>query len=146
MQKIASLWEQLGSRVEFLDPRKHDRIYSAVSHLPHILAYALVNAVHDFCGDCIEYAGQGFKDTTRIALSSPELWRDISIFNKDNLSTMMGILQENLNRMHALFGTGDAAGIEKEFLRAQRLRMMLSDDGHRFPVNDAGSTPDDGWL
>ncbi|MGD0883327.1 MAG: prephenate dehydrogenase/arogenate dehydrogenase family protein [Thermodesulfovibrionales bacterium] len=146
MQKIASLWEQFGSRVEFLDPRKHDRIYAAVSHLPHILAYALVDAVHDFGADCIEYAGQGFKDTTRIALSSPELWRDICIFNKDNLSSLMGILQEHLDRIRALLVAGDASGVEKEFSRAQRLRMMLSDEGRRSAANGADSITADGGL
>ncbi|HAM53531.1 MAG TPA: prephenate dehydrogenase/arogenate dehydrogenase family protein [Nitrospiraceae bacterium] len=139
IEEIASLWELLGSRVESLDPHKHDRIYAAVSHLPHLLAYALVNAAHGFSDDCIEYAGQGFKDVTRIALSSPELWRDISIFNKDNLINVMEILQENLDRIHDLLVAGDASGIEKEFSRAQRLRLVLSNDNQRSAANSADS-------
>lgn len=125
LKKIAELWEALDGKVEFMDPVKHDEIYAAVSHLPHIVAYALVNTVNDFNAGCIEYAGKGFKDTTRIALSSPELWRDISISNKDNLKRLIGVFRENLNRIERMLGTDNAAGIEKEFSRAQVSRKRL---------------------
>lgn len=123
---VVSLWEKLGSRVEVMDPYEHDRIYAAVSHFPHLVAYALVNAVNDFREGSVEYAGQGFKDATRIALSSPELWRDISIFNKDNLLGLTGILRRNLDRIEGLLASGDAAGIEAEFSKARELRMKLN--------------------
>ena len=123
---IASLWEELGSRVEVMDPYEHDRIYAAVSHFPHVMAYALVNAVNDFSGECIGYAGKGFRDATRIAMSSPELWRDISVFNRDNLLRLIEIVRQNLDRIEHLLASGDAAGIEEEFRRAQLLRMKLN--------------------
>lgn len=125
LQKVAAIWSTLGGKVEFIDPFEHDRIYAAVSHLPHVIAYALVNALNSFNADYIKYAGQGFKDTTRIAMSSPELWRDIAIYNKDNLVNLMGILRENISNMEKLLAAGDTAGIEREFSKAQRVRKKL---------------------
>jgi prephenate dehydrogenase len=122
---IVSLWEQLGGRVEVMEPYAHDRIYAAVSHFPHVIAYALVNAVNDFSEGCIEYAGKGFRDATRIAMSSPELWRDISVFNRDNLLRVSETVRENLDRIERLIEAGDAAGIEAEFTRARLLRMKI---------------------
>ncbi len=125
IKKIALLWEAIGADVKFMDPYKHDEIYAAISHLPHIIAYTLVNTIDDIDSDFIEYAGQGFKDTTRIALSSPEMWRDISIFNRENLIRMTGVFRENLDKIEELLTDSDARGIEKEFLRAQKLRKRL---------------------
>jgi prephenate dehydrogenase len=122
---IISLWESLGAKAEIMEPHKHDEIYAAVSHLPHIVAYAIVNTLGDVNSDYIEYAGQGFKDTTRIALSSPEIWRDISIFNKDNLITLMDIFRRNLDKMEKLLEMSDDRGIEEEFSKAQELRKRL---------------------
>lgn len=125
IQKIASIWEAVGARVVLMDTFKHDEIYAAVSHLPHIIAYAMVNTVNDISADYIEYAGQGFRDTTRIALSSPELWRDISMFNKDNLIKLINTFKDNLDRITRCLENGDALGIEKDFLKAQELRRRL---------------------
>jgi prephenate dehydrogenase len=128
-ERIVSLWEKLGSRVEVMDPYEHDEIYGAVSHLPHVVAYALVNAVNEFREGCLRYAGQGFKDTTRIALSSAEIWRDISIYNKGNLIKQLGILRKHLEGIEELLRSEDGPGIEREFLKARKLRMGLSDGG-----------------
>lgn len=125
LKKIAGLWEAVGGRIEFMDPLKHDEIYAAVSHLPHLIAYALVNSVDDFNAGCMEYAGKGFKDTTRIALSSPELWRDISISNKDNLISLIRIFRENLGAVEKMLNSKDAAGLGREFARAQASRKKL---------------------
>ncbi|KAB2833272.1 MAG: prephenate dehydrogenase/arogenate dehydrogenase family protein [Candidatus Dadabacteria bacterium] len=125
LRKVAMLWEAVGSRVEFMDPFKHDELYAAVSHLPHLLAYALVNTVGDFDDGAMQYAGQGFRDTTRIALSSPELWRDISILNRENILRVLGILRINLDRIEVLLKAGDQAGLDRELGKAQQLRMQL---------------------
>ncbi len=122
---IVALWESLGCRVRLLDPFQHDEIYGTVSHLPHIAAYALVNTVDDVSAEYMEYAGQGFKDTTRIALSSPEMWRDISILNRENLIRLIGLFKGNLERLEALLKEADTAGIEKEFTKAQALRKKI---------------------
>lgn len=124
-KKIVSIWEIFGARVELMDPFRHDEIYAAVSHLPHLVAYAVVNTVNDIDPGYIEYAGQGFKDTTRIALSSPELWRDISILNRDNLLRLINVFRDNLDRMAGCLEENAAPGIEAEFLKAQTLRKKL---------------------
>lgn len=123
--KVIAIWQAIGANVELTDPFKHDEIYAVVSHLPHIIAYALVNTVGDVNSKYIEYAGQGFKDTTRIALSSPEMWRDISISNKENLIRLLDIFRENLERIEKLLELSNGHGIEKEFLRAQELRKKI---------------------
>lgn len=125
MDKVGSIWKTFGARLEFMDPFRHDEIYAAVSHLPHIIAYSIVNTINDIDNGYIEYAGQGFKDATRIALSSPELWRDISIFNKDNLLKMISIFRNNLDAISRCLEEDNESGIEKEFQRAQQLRMRL---------------------
>jgi prephenate dehydrogenase len=124
-EKIISIWEAVGAKIEVMDPFAHDEIYAAVSHFPHIIAYAIVNTIGDVDSKYIGYAGKGFKDTTRIALSSPEMWRDISIFNKENLIRMMDVFRENLDKITKCLMENNASGIEEEFLRAQTLRKKL---------------------
>jgi prephenate dehydrogenase len=124
-EKIVSIWEAVGAKVEHMDSFKHDEIYAIVSHFPHVIAYAIVNTVGDIDSKYIAYAGKGFKDTTRIALSSPELWRDISIFNKENLIKVISIFKKNLDRVEGLLLSDDVSGVEDEFSRAQTLRKQL---------------------
>jgi len=124
-REIISIWGAVGAKVEMMDPFTHDEIYAAVSHFPHIIAYSIVNTVGDVDSKYIGYAGKGFKDTTRIALSSPEMWRDISIFNKENLMKMMDVFRENLDKITKCLMENNAPCIEEEFLRAQTLRKKL---------------------
>ena len=87
-EMVRTFWESLGSRVETMDPYLHDEVFSAVSHLPHAVSYALVNAIISAQKGGIpllEYTGGGFKDFTRIAASSPEMWRAIFLQNRENL-------------------------------------------------------------
>ena len=124
-QKIIAFWETLGAKVELMDPSVHDEIYAAVSHSPHVIAYALVNALESINSQYLEYAGQGFKDSTRIALSSPEMWKDIAMYNRENLLQALLIFKKNLDTIMCCLEAHDATGIEREFLRAQILRMKL---------------------
>lgn len=126
LQKIIDLWSGIGAVVELIDPFKHDEIYAAVSHFPHMLAYELVNAVADLNPDYIRYAGQGFKDTTRIAMSSPELWRDISMLNSNELLKLIDIFSSRLNRMAGFLREKDRANIETEFTQAAKLRTLIN--------------------
>ncbi len=122
---LKHLWQSLGSSVELMDPYRHDEVYALVSHLPHLAAYAIVNSVNDVDEKSIRYAGQGFKDTTRIAMSSPEIWRDISALNKENLIKLIDILKANLTKMEGFLEEGNFAGLENEFRRSQKLRERL---------------------
>lgn len=125
LEKISRLWESIGSRVELMDPYLHDKVYAVVSHLPHIVAYALVNSVGDIDEDFIRYAGRGFKDATRIAMSPPELWSDISLYNKENLLKMIQVFKDNLTKIEKFIKENDIKGLEMEFHRSVKLRNRL---------------------
>lgn len=126
LEAVISLWKSTGGFVEIMDPFRHDEIFALVSHLPHIVAYALVNTVDSIEPDRIDYSGGGFRDTTRIAMSSPELWRDISMLNRDNLIKVLHVFKENLSRIESELAENDWEGIEKEFSRAQKLRLGMN--------------------
>lgn len=81
-EKVKFLWTKVGAKVHDVTPEKHDEILACVSHLPHLLAYGLMNIVPD---DFLEYGSTGLKDTTRIASSSPQIWNDICIANSKNV-------------------------------------------------------------
>lgn len=122
LKKITALWESIGAIVSTLNTDEHDRIYAAVSHLPHIIAYAIVNTVADINKSYLKFAGQGFKDTTRIAASSPELWRDISLMNRENILEFIELFKKNLDSLGGCLKKSDSEAIEKEFKKAKALR------------------------
>ncbi|MEC4675623.1 MAG: prephenate dehydrogenase/arogenate dehydrogenase family protein [Nitrospirota bacterium] len=122
LETVSGVWRSLGSNVLTMTPEKHDRIYAAVSHLPHIIAYAIVNAVAEIDNSYLGFCGQGFKDTTRIASSPPELWRDISLLNRDNLIESISIFRKNLDMLEHYLSTSDAEALEGEFKKARALR------------------------
>ncbi|MBN2654862.1 MAG: prephenate dehydrogenase/arogenate dehydrogenase family protein [Nitrospirae bacterium] len=128
LEKVSALWAAAGAVVEIMDPFRHDEVYAAVSHLPHILAYELVNIVADADPDFLRYAGKGFKDTTRIAMSSPELWRDISILNSDELVRLIHLFRKRLDDMAYYLRDKNSQQIEAEFSKARTLRSDLGSD------------------
>lgn len=125
LEKVTAIWKTFGSIVELLSPDEHDRIYASVSHLPHLLAYAIVNTVADIDSSYLKFSGQGFMDTTRIASSSPELWRDICILNKDNLLGYIEIFKNNLERLSQYLRVSDSESLEREFKKARTLRKGI---------------------
>jgi prephenate dehydrogenase len=125
LKTVCALWESMGGRVEVMDPFLHDEIFALVSHLPHLVAYALVNTVGSINPERIEYSGGGFRDTTRIAMSSPELWRDVSMFNRENLLKVLEVFRYDLGRIERCVEENDWEGLEKEFARAQQLRLGM---------------------
>lgn len=132
LERIKQLWEETGSIVLTMDPHLHDQILGAVSHLPHIAAFALMNALADLRDhrlsalDLAGHSGGGLRDTTRIAASSPEMWRDIFLWNRDNLVSYIDQYQRALEDLKRLIKAGDAAGIEKALERAKGEREKLS--------------------
>jgi prephenate dehydrogenase len=122
LEKIIALWEKMGSHVKIISPDEHDKIYALVSHLPHLIAYIIVNTVADIDSSYLNFSGQGFMDTTRIASSSPELWRDICILNKDNLLESIEIFKNNLDRLSQYLRVYDSESLEKNFKKARTLR------------------------
>ena len=121
----SAMWEALGSNVKLMSPDEHDLVYGLVSHLPHVIAYALVNTVARVDPEYIEMAGSGFKDTTRIAASSASLWRDICSMNRENLVRFIRILREDLDTISLHLKTGNMDDLEEEFAHAEKLRRNL---------------------
>ena len=93
-----------------------------MSHLPHLLAYEIVNTVADMDSSYLAFSGQGFKDTTRIALSSPELWKDICLLNRENLLESIEILKQNLDRASRNLRASDSEALAEDFRKARTLR------------------------
>jgi prephenate dehydrogenase len=111
-------------RVRVLDPLTHDRIFAAVSHLPHLLAFALVDllAARPDAAEVFRYAASGFRDFTRIAAGSPEMWRDISLANRDALIGEIDEYRAELDRIAAMVAAGDGTALEAVFARASVAR------------------------
>ena len=138
---VAGLWSACGAQVRELDAEIHDRIFAAVSHLPHLLAFALVDllAARPDAGEVFRYAASGFRDFTRIAAGSPEMWRDISLANREALLAEVDAYRTQLDRISAMVAAGDGEALEAVFTRAALARRAW---GSRFAA--ASGVPADG--
>ena len=128
LKKMALLWRRVGAKVQIMDAAQHDRVLGVVSHLPHVVAYALVNTLDQTKIDGVDlktYCAGGFKDITRIAGSRPELWRDICLLNRQAVSKSLGAYIRNLERMKRAIDGGNGAALEADFGRAQRVREQI---------------------
>jgi prephenate dehydrogenase len=125
LDKIQNLWMALGSEIVILNPEEHDRIYASVSHLPHLIAYAMVNTVAEMDRAYLDFSGKGFMDSTRIACSSEELWNDIFLLNRDNLLEVLAVFQKNLDMLDQYLKAGDADSLKAEFRKARTLRENI---------------------
>jgi prephenate dehydrogenase len=131
LQAVRALWETAGSIVLTMDPFLHDKVLGAVSHLPHVAAFALINALIEVQRttpelDLMTYSGGGLRDTTRIAASSPEMWRDIFLWNRENLVKQIEVYEHHLQQLKRLIQAGDGPAIEQELERAKRVREQLN--------------------
>ncbi len=125
---VRRVWEAMGSVVVSVDPFLHDWILGAVSHLPHVAAFALMNALTELeqqGTELLKYSGGGLRDTTRIAAASPELWRSIFLANHENLPAMIEALERHLQRFKALIEAQDGPGLEQEIDKAREARQRL---------------------
>jgi len=122
LERVKAIWETFGSLVKFINADEHDRIYAAISHLPHLIAYEIVNTVADLDSSYLDFCGKGFRDTTRIASSPPEVWRDICLLNKDNLLEYVEVFKRNLDRVSQYLRAYDRESLEKDFKKARTLR------------------------
>jgi prephenate dehydrogenase len=124
LARVTELWQACGARVVTIAPAEHDRIFAAVSHLPHLLSFAYVAelAERPDATRTLTHAGTGFRDFTRIAGASPEMWRDIALANRDALQIELSRYREALARLAAALEAGDAAALERTFARARVAR------------------------
>jgi prephenate dehydrogenase len=124
VETIAGVWGAIGARVSRMTPEEHDGVFAAVSHLPHLLAYALVNDIgaRPDAAQLFGYAAGGFRDFTRIASSHPEMWRDICVANRDRLLHELHSYEKNLKNIGAMLEAGDGKTLEKLFSDARSAR------------------------
>ena len=121
---VTALWTVTGAQVEILDAALHDQVFAAVSHLPHLAAYALVNelAQRENGAEFFRFAASGFRDFTRIASSSPEMWRDIALGNRDALLSELDAYITALQQLRDAVGSGDHHTLLKIFSQARSAR------------------------
>ena len=129
IDKVAAAWRTCGAVIHMLTPQEHDKVFAAVSHLPHLLAYALVD---DIAGKphadlLFQYAASGFRDFTRIAGSSPEMWRDISLANRDALLGELDAYLAQLTHLRARLAANDGPALEATYANAQRARRAWTE-------------------
>jgi prephenate dehydrogenase len=124
VDRVRRAWELCGAMVSQMTPAQHDEVFAVVSHLPHLLSFALVHdiAQRDNRDLLLSFAASGFRDFTRIAASSPEMWRDICMGNREALLSELQVYIAELNRLSSALAAGDAEQLEQTFFAARELR------------------------
>ena len=122
---VRAAWEACGARVDAIAPDRHDAVLAAVSHLPHVLAYALVAQIAEAADSALKFdlAGGGFRDFTRIAASSPEMWRDIALANRAALLSELDDYRARLDALSAAIADSDGVALERLFRLASQARL-----------------------
>ena len=130
LDKVKRMWEAAGSRVEIMAPEDHDGAMSAISHLPHLVAFALMEAVmqDDPDGTKRRFAAGGLRDTTRIAASDPAMWRDIFSMNRKKLLSSLALFQDSLDRFLVEIESGDFEEVRRRIEAISAARRAR--DGH----------------
>jgi len=124
LSQVRTLWEKCGAQVSQMTAETHDGIFAAVSHLPHLLAFALVDdiAARPNAEQLFSFAASGFRDFTRIAGSHPEMWRDITLANKTALLKEITAFENELSQLKQLLNNEDGEGLQALFERASKAR------------------------
>ena len=124
IEKVRAMWLATGANVSEMTAAEHDSIFAAVSHLPHLLAFALVDelASRDNAEQLFNFAASGFRDFTRIAGSHPEMWRDITLANREALLSELEAYQTKLTSLQEKLKNEDATGLQAMFERASEAR------------------------
>jgi prephenate dehydrogenase len=125
LSKVRRLWEAVGSETLIMSPEEHDFIFAAVSHLPHVVAYSLVNSIMEMDSNILYFGGKGLKDMTRIALSSPDLWQGICSFNRENLLKSLKYFSTSIAKITDIIEASDWEELQKEFMKGQKARQTL---------------------
>ena len=126
LQKATDLWTALGCQVLKMAPEAHDAAYAAVSHLPHLIAFALMNAINNQPNgrDYLSLAGPGFRDFTRIAASDPHMWRDVLVANRQELLAQSKLFQKAMMQLELLIMNDDQTALEAEIEKASATRAQ----------------------
>ena len=124
VQRATALWQRLGSQVHQMSPEQHDATYAAVSHLPHLLAFAAMHALlaQPQGADYLRLAGPGFRDFSRIAASDPSIWRDILLANRTQVQQQLALLRQSLATFEATLQAGDGPALQALITQASQAR------------------------
>ena len=135
LQQATDVWTALGCQVLRMSPQAHDAAYAAVSHLPHLIAFAMINGITSQAQgrDYMALAGPGFRDFTRIAASDPEVWRDILMANREELLTQSRIFQQSLQSLEQLISSGSGEALESQIGQASEARANWRISSHNAP-------------
>ena len=136
LQKATDIWTALGCQVLRMSPQAHDAAYAAVSHLPHLIAFAMMNGItsQEQGRDYMALAGPGFRDFTRIAASDPEVWRDILMANREELLAQSRIFQQSLQSLEQLISSGNGEALESQIGQASETRANWRISSHNAPT------------
>ncbi len=122
IERVSECWQALGARVEIMNDKTHDDLLAMTSHLPHMLAFSLMDYVIESGSNALDYAAGGFKDFSRIASSNAIMWRDICINNPDEIVKHIAGFQQSLDKLSSLIEEGKAKEIEQLFINAKTAR------------------------
>ncbi|MFH0926296.1 MAG: prephenate dehydrogenase/arogenate dehydrogenase family protein [bacterium] len=128
LEKVKKLWTAVGSEVVLMDAAIHDRIFATVSHLPHIIAFCLVNSLGEMkkdLPDILRYPGGGFKDFTRIASSDPKMWTDICLSNKEDILKSLDFFITRLNELRDFIKEEKLTDLMESFKTSQEIRKKI---------------------
>ncbi|MEK6716818.1 MAG: prephenate dehydrogenase/arogenate dehydrogenase family protein, partial [candidate division NC10 bacterium] len=128
LERVRGLWTAIGADVLEMSPERHDEIFAAISHLPHIVAYALMGTILDLSEDgedLHEFAAGGLKDFTRVAMSHPVMWRDICLANRQQILEMIRRFQSALSQLMSMISAEDGEGLYRQFARARTAREAV---------------------
>ncbi len=152
VERLAQFWRDLGSEVETMSPDHHDLVLAITSHLPHLIAFNIVNSARHLervtDTEVIKFSAGGFRDFTRIAASDPVMWRDVFLNNKEAVLEMLGRFTEDLTDLQRAIRFGDGEKLQRLFTEARGVRKSIIDIGQdtaapdfgRHPKADAGKT------
>jgi cyclohexadieny/prephenate dehydrogenase len=130
---LQTFWEKVGSKVDIMKAKQHDYILSITSHMPHLIAYNIVNTSlniqNEKESDIVKYSAGGLRDFTRIAASNPIMWRDVFIQNKKNTSKMIDKFIENLEELKKAIESEDGKKLEQIFTKTKKIRKDIVEAG-----------------
>jgi len=127
VEKATQLWQAVGAHVEYMEAAHHDHVLAATSHLPHVIAYALVNSLGRLAErkEIFRYAAGGFRDISRIASSDAVMWRDICLSNREELLAMIDLFREGLDEIETALRDKDGEQLQARFANAKAIRDGL---------------------
>lgn len=131
--RLAAFWTAIGSKVERMDPQRHDLVLAVTSHIPHLIAYNMVATAYDMEavteGEVVKFSAAGFRDFTRIAASDPTMWRDVFLNNREAVLEVLGRFEEDLTALRKAIRNSDGQKLFDTFTESRRIRREIIDAG-----------------